>query len=304
VKVPEAENRDNIKVDTIHGTKGLQFKHVFVFWNEEEREPPFYLEAEKCHVQFTGKELEFLEASDSAIAKDIIENHEINLKRLRHEKANVFYVAATRAIRTLTVFLPKKNNENYKPVHQAVLETFSRFAPDGGRKKICISSGEPEKPQTEKPFNVPAKHNDEPEKYGEIDPALLSDYINAGIMRGDRLHRWLARVVDQEALPLAGELNDEEYKAAVRFVQRSDVSPVMFRPGNLYIEQQISDRENFGIVDRMIVSDNLITIIDYKSGSMKGLRQKYEEQLRRYTKIMETLYPQKRVEYYMLSIDI
>jgi ATP-dependent exoDNAse (exonuclease V) beta subunit len=78
----------------------------------------------------------------------------------------------------------------------------------------------------------------------------------------------------------------------------------MFRPGNIYIEQQISDKEISGTVDRMIVSDNLVTIIDYKSGSMKGLRQKYDEQRKRYTKIMETLYPQRRVEYYMLSIDI
>ena len=60
VKVPEAENSENIKVDTIHGTKGLQFKHVFVFWNEDEKESPFYLESEQCHVQFSGKEIEFL----------------------------------------------------------------------------------------------------------------------------------------------------------------------------------------------------------------------------------------------------
>jgi ATP-dependent exoDNAse (exonuclease V) beta subunit len=304
VKVPESENSENIKVDTIHGTKGLQFNHVFVFWNEEERESPFYLEAERCNVRFLVKEIEFLEAGDSEKAKYVIENHEISLMRLRREKANVFYVAATRAIRTLTVFLPKKNNENYKPVHQAVLDTFLRFMPDGSRKEICISSGEPEKPQPVTICNVPAKHNDEPEKYGEIDPALVSSYIKAGIMRGDRLHRWLAKVGDRAKLPPAGELNDEEYKAAISFVQRNDVSPVMFRPGNLYIEQQISDKESFGIVDRMIVSDNLITIIDYKSGSMKGLRQKYDEQLKRYTKIMETLYPQRRVEYYMLSIDI
>jgi len=303
VKVPESEDSENIKVDTIHGTKGLQFNHVFVFWNEEERESPFYLESEKCHVQFSSKEIDFLSAGESSIAKDIIANHEINLARLRREKANVFYVAATRAIRTLTVFLPKKNTENYKPVHQAVLNTFSRFAPDGSKKEICSLFGKPQEPQPVT-YNVPPKHNDEPEKYGEIDPALVSSYIKSGIMRGDRLHRWLAKVVDQTVLPSAGELNDEEYKAAVRFVQRSDVSPVMFRPGNLYIEQQISDKESFGIVDRMIVSDDFITIIDYKSGSMRGLRQKYEEQLRRYTKIMETLYPQKRVEYYMLSIDI
>jgi hypothetical protein len=151
---------------------------------------------------------------------------------------------------------------------------------------------------------VPAKHNEEPEKYGEIDPALVSANIKAGIMRGDRLHRWLAGVVDRTVLPPTGELNDEEYETAVRFVGRGDVAAVMFRSGNIYIEQLISDKENFGIVDRMIVSNNLITIIDYKSCSMRGLRYKYEEQLKRYTRIMETLYPQKRVEYYMLSIDI
>ena len=305
VKVPESEQSENIKVDTIHGTKGLQFKHVFIFWNEDEKESPFYLEAEQCNVQFSGDEIKFLETSDSAIARDIIENHEINKTRLRREKANVFYVAATRAIQTLTVFLPKKKDEkNYKPVHQAVLKTFSRFAPDGSKREICYLSGKKKEPEPVIILSVPAKHNNEPEKYGEIDPALVSANIKAGIMRGDRLHRWLAKVVDQAELPPAGELNDEEYEAAVCFVERSDVSAVMFRPGNIYIEQQISDKENFGIVDRMIMSDNFITIIDYKSGSMRGLRYKYEEQLKRYTKIMEKLYPQRRVEYYMLSIDI
>ncbi|MBN1471652.1 MAG: UvrD-helicase domain-containing protein [Syntrophaceae bacterium] len=304
VKVPEAEESENIKVDTVHGTKGLQFRHVFVFWNEDEREAPFYLESEKCHVQFSKAEIDFLSAGDSKIVKEIIDNHEINLKRLRREKANVFYVAATRAIRTLTVFLPKNKKENYKPVHQAVLNTFDRFAPEGSKKVICSSSGKPEAPKTDKEYDVPVRYKDEPEKYGEIDPALLSANIKAGILRGDRLHRWLAKVVDRATIPSAGELNDEEYETAVDFVRRSDVAAVMFRPGSVYIEQQISDKENFGIVDRMIVADDLITIIDYKSGSLKGLRYKYEEQLRRYTKIMKSLYPQRTIEYYMLSIDI
>jgi ATP-dependent exoDNAse (exonuclease V) beta subunit len=304
VKVPESEQSENIKVDTIHGTKGLQFKHVFVFWNEEEKPTPFYLEAEQCHVQFTSDEIKFLGAGDSAMTKDIVENHEINLTRLRREKANVFYVAATRAVQTLTVFLPKKKDGNHKPVHQAVLDTFLRFAPEGNKKEICSTSGKFQESQPVVICGVPAKHNDEPEKYGEIDPVLVSANIKAGILRGDRLHRWLAKVVDRVELPPAGELNNEDYETALRFLERSDVSAIMFRPGNIYIEQQISDRESFGIVDRMIVSDDLVTIIDYKSGSMRGLRYKYEEQLKRYTKIMEKLYPQRRIEYYLLSIDI
>jgi len=303
VKVPEAEDSDNIKVDTIHGTKGLQFKHVLVFWNEDEREAPFYLESEKCHVQFSSKEIEFLSADQSEMTDEIMTAREINLARLRREKANVFYVAATRAVRTLTIFLPKKNNENYGPVHQAVLDTFDRFAPEGVRKEICTSSGKAETPASVAIFDVPEKHDHEPEKYGEIDPSLVSANIRLGIMRGDRLHRWLSKVVRPDALPQAGELNEEEYETVVRFVQRGDVSPILFRPGKLYIEQQISDQENFGIVDRMIVSDHLVTIMDYKSGSMRGFRQKYEEQLERYKKIMKTLYPAADIEYFILSID-
>ncbi len=304
VKVPEAEDSENIKVDTIHGTKGRQFRHVFVFWNEDEKEAPFYLESEKCHVQFSKAEMDFLNAGNSKIIKEITAAYDTNLARLHREKANVFYVAVTRAVQTLTVFLPKTKSKNYKPVHQAVLATFTRFAPDGSKKDICSSSGKPNTPATDQTFDVPAKPKNEPEKYGDIDPALLSANIKAGIMRGDRLHRWLAKVIDQSSLPPSGELGEEEYQAAIRFVNRDDISAVMFRPGKIYIEQQISNKESFGIVDRMIVSDDRITIMDYKSGSMRGLKFKYEEQLKRYTKIMQTLYPQREVEYYTLAIDV
>jgi ATP-dependent exoDNAse (exonuclease V) beta subunit len=303
VKVPEAERRDHIKVDTIHGTKGLQFKHVFIFWNEDEREPAFYLPSERCHVQFTAHEFNFWAAGESALAKEIIQNHEENLARIRREKANVFYVAATRAEQSLTVFLPEKKEESRKEVHQAVLDTFFQFAPEGVKRDICRPSDSSKNVEDVVLLNEPEKPGGEPDMYGEIDPVLVSASIRAGIMRGERLHRWLAKVVRKSDLPAAGELDDEEYDAAVRFVERKNVADVMFRPGKLYIEQQISDKNNSGIVDRMIVSDDLITIIDYKSGSLRGLKQKYEEQRKRYTKIMEAIYPLRKVEYYILSID-
>jgi ATP-dependent exoDNAse (exonuclease V) beta subunit len=103
VRVPEAENRENIKVDTIHGTKGLQFKHVFVFWNEEEKESPFYLQSEKCHVQFTSNEFKLFDASKSAIAKDIVKKHEENLTRMRRDKGgtNTYSFSADKERREL-----------------------------------------------------------------------------------------------------------------------------------------------------------------------------------------------------------
>lgn len=304
VKVPQAEHSDYVKVDTIHGTKGLQFRHVFIFWNEDEKSLPFYLESEKCHVQFSTKEMELFKASDTSFGRNIVQQYEKNMARQHREQANVFYVAATRAMQSLTVFLPVKKSGPYRPVHQAVLQAFAQFAPEGYKREIYHSSGREKVTAPVMILDEPAKQKDDPQPYGEIDPTILSASIQAGIMRGERLHRWLAKVAGPSELPPAGELNEEEYAAALRFVNKRAVSAILFRPGRLYVEQQISDRHSFGIVDRMIVSDGLITIIDYKSGSMRGLRQKYEEQRKRYTGILQALYPLRKVEYHVLSIDL
>lgn len=303
VRVPEGENRDSIKVDTIHGTKGLQFAHVFVFWNEDEKSPSFYLPSRKRHVRFSAGETKFLKACGSDEAGEIIGQHASCLRQSRRERANVFYVAATRAIRTLAVFLPVIKSGEYKTVHRAVLDTFAQFAPEGTRSERDRFFHLPQTGEKTVVWEEPERRGGEPEPYGEIDPALISESIRTGIARGERLHRWLARVTDPDRLPPPGELRREEYDTAVRFVRRKEVSELLFGPGRLYVEQPISDKNESGIVDRMIVSDRVVTIMDYKSGSLRGLRRKHEEQKERYTRIMKALYPSRSVEYHILTID-
>lgn len=303
VRVPEGEDRDSIKVDTIHGTKGLQFAHVFVFWNEDEKSSPFYLPSQKCHVRFSAGETKCLQAGGSNWAREIIEKQNLHLLRMRHERANVFYVAATRAIRTLAVFLPVIKSGEYKTVHQAVLNTFAQFAPEGTKREQVRFSRLREEGKRTAVREAPPRRGGEPDPYGEIDPALVSESIKAGIARGERLHRWLARVLDPDRLPPRGELNPEEYDTAVRFVRRKEVSELLFGPGRLYVEQPISNKNDFGVVDRMLVSEHAVTIMDYKSGSLRGLKRKYEEQKERYTRIMKSLYPSRTVAYHILSID-
>ncbi|NLN39716.1 MAG: UvrD-helicase domain-containing protein [Smithella sp.] len=304
ISVPEAPHGDCIKVDTIHGTKGLQFRHVFVFWNEDDTAEPFYLESEQCHVRFSTKEIEFLQAGGSPAAREIISRHEESRARARREQANLLYVAVTRAAQSLSVFLPKKKSGTYKPAHQALIDTFAGFAPSGSRREESTAPGDEKRQNEVTLLDAAPVRSDEPEPYAEIDPALLSESIRSGIVRGERIHRWLAGVGAAGELPPRGELGAEEYEAVLRFVHKSEVREVIFRPGRVYTEQQISDRESFGIVDRMIVSDNLVTIIDYKSGSMRGLRKKYEEQLARYRDIVRALYPAAQVEYHILAIDV
>ena len=304
VRVPEGENRDLIKVDTIHGTKGLQFPHVFVFWKEDEKSTPFYLPSQKCHVRFSTAETRCLRAGESTLAGEISEKQDAHLQQMRRERANVFYVAATRAVRTLAVFLPVNKSGEYKTVHQAILDTFAQFAPEGSKSEMGNFSRLPEATEMSAVWDAPSRRCDKPDPAGEIDPALIAESIKNGIARGERLHRWLARVLAPDRLPPPGELSDRDYEAAVRFVRRKEVSELLFRPGRLYIEQPISDQKDFGVVDRMIVSDDAVTILDYKSGSLRGLRRKYDEQRERYIRIVKSLYPSRAVEYHILSIDL
>ncbi|HOE80116.1 MAG TPA: UvrD-helicase domain-containing protein [Smithellaceae bacterium] len=302
ISVPETSHSEFIKVDTIHGAKGLQFRHVFVFWDEEEKSSHFYLESRNSWVRFSSNEINLLRAGRTPEAGEVVACYDRSLARARRERANLLYVAVTRARQTLTVFLPGKKSGDYPHAHQALLDTFAGFRVPASEEKSRGPAVEPAEDEVLF-FDTVSVQNGEPEPYGEIDPELLSRSIQTGIVRGERLHRWLAGVgVSGDLLP-KGELSDEEYQTVLRFMNKREVRELIFRPGRVYTEQQISDRENFGIVDRMIVSDELVTVIDYKSGSLRGLRQKYEEQLQRYQHILQKLYPAARVEYHILPVD-
>ncbi|MCK7515620.1 MAG: hypothetical protein MZV70_74350 [Desulfobacterales bacterium] len=203
VKVPEAEDSENIKVDTIHGTKGLQFKHVFIFWNEEERESPFYLESEKCHVQFSSKEIDFLDVqANRQLPEKLLENHE-KIWRGCAGEGKCFLCRRDKGDTNTDCFsADKKRRETTSPfIRQCLIHFRSLRRMAVKRRYLLFVRPCKRSCNAMTIFNVPEKHNDEPEKYGEIDPALISAYIKAGIMRGDRLHRWLAKVVDQTELP-------------------------------------------------------------------------------------------------------
>ncbi len=55
-------------------------------------------------------------------------------------------------------------------------------------------------------------------------------------MRGERLHRWLAKLLTKNHFLCPGELNEEEYETVIGFFWK-DVSKIVFRPES-YAEQQ------------------------------------------------------------------
>ena len=58
-------------------------------------------------------------------------------------------------------------------------------------------------------------------------------------------------------------------------------------------------------IDRLIIEEDRIMIIDYKSDAdvprtLKGVKPSYRDQLRRYRDRMQVLYPDRRCEGYLL----
>jgi ATP-dependent helicase/nuclease subunit A len=81
------------------------------------------------------------------------------------------------------------------------------------------------------------------------------------------------------------------------------VREILFRPGNVLTEQHLSDTRLFGIVDRLIIAPDRITLIDYKTGRVGHLADKYRPQMIRYRNILQGLFGGRPTECYLLFVD-
>jgi ATP-dependent helicase/nuclease subunit A len=132
---------------------------------------------------------------------------------------------------------------------------------------------------------------------------LHSAAIEAGIERGLRIHDTLARLTGDHGSISRSDLADEELAAIDRFLHEERVREIIFRPGTVLTEQHLSDTRSFGIVDRLIIAPDRITLIDYKTGRVGHLADKYRAQMTRYRTVLRGLFSGRPVECYLLFVD-
>jgi len=142
-----------------------------------------------------------------------------------------------------------------------------------------------------------------PSDSDEMDPTLRSAAIEAGIERGIRIHGALAQLTGARETIAPDHLVEEERAAVDRFLSDPGVREVLFRPGTTLTEQHLSDTRAFGIVDRLIIAPDRITLIDFKTGHIGHLADKYRPQMIRYRTILQGLFPGRPVECYLMFVD-
>ena len=149
----------------------------------------------------------------------------------------------------------------------------------------------------------PAEAPAAPVDSGEMDPTLRSAAIEAGIERGLRIHAALARFTGDRKAEIPDNLTPGERAAVDRFLGDPKVREIIFRPGKVLTEQHVSDTRAFGIVDRLIIAPDLITLIDFKTGRVGHLTEKYRPQMIRYRTILQGLFGGRPVECYLMFVD-
>ena len=309
ITVPEGEHADRVKLATIHGTKGLEFPHVFLFWKEGlDRAPEIPHPDDGCPLSLTKDELAFLATGPIAGAATIAEAAAAVKEEKAEETANLLYVAATRAVKSLTILLRADREGTLKGFSDLMFRTAQEAIPDAERTPFGwrYDYG-PEKPRPSDHEELTAPDLAEcpvsRADSDEIDPALRSADIEAGIERGIRIHAALAQLTSDRKTIAPVNLAAEELNAVKRFLSDEKVREILFRPGRVLTEQHLSDTRMFGIVDRLIIASDRITLIDFKTGRVGHLADKYSIQMIRYRTILQGLFPGRQIEGYLLFVD-
>jgi ATP-dependent exoDNAse (exonuclease V) beta subunit len=309
ITVPEGTHSDRVKLATIHGTKGLEFRHVFLFWKEGLDKPPEIRHPDDgCPLDLDKGEIAFLATGPIAGADAIAAAATALKEEKAEETANLLYVATTRAVQSLTILLRADKEGKLKGFSERMYRTAERTIPDAERTEFGWRHDyglEKPRPSEHEMLTAPdlAEFFVDKADRDEMDPMLHSAAIEAGIERGLRIHEALARLTGDHRSIARSDLAEEELAAIDRFLHEEKAREIIFRPGTVLTEQHLSDTRSFGIVDRLIISPDRITLIDFKTGRVGHLADKYRPQMIRYRAILQGLFSGRPVECYLLFVD-
>jgi ATP-dependent helicase/nuclease subunit A len=302
---------NSVRVLTIHKSKGLEFR-ALIF-------PNLYLDIDiKTNIVYPeGNELSLLRLKKeyTRFSPSLERIYRQEYKKAFIDELNNIYVAFTRARDELWVFVPLKkgNRFNYGQL------LFNR---------LDYQSGLPGKSaKAEKSPAAQARiFSIAPAEYCDWIPFLKDEYIPAeslqnrkNLIRGEALHKvlsFIGNLKDEDAnrqindaiglaiqeFPDLSEVKDLKNLVA-EFIKRKSWRSFFFVDnGAVFNEREFIDsRGQTKRIDRMIVFDSLVQIVDYKSSNdFKGndLRQMQE-----YISLVKEVYPDKTIKAFFLYFD-
>jgi len=302
IDVPAGINA--VKVMTIHKAKGLGFQVVILLMYEETTRGFKYIldeETEGSHLLKINKNI--------AGASSFLEEKygEERLKDLVN-KLNTLYVGFTRAEDELYIVgIQAKRNQFPIDLLQTMdsqigSKTAPRPRPSGTTQedlKLYHHSG----PLT-LPFAAIEELNLEEKQRGEFIHRVLYFIDDLGESIESELERIIRRVNDE--LRVDYPVLDMK-KKLLEFLSHEEIR-LFFqtRPGRLIKKEQdfSSSGGNLFRMDRVVIDEDRISVIDYKTGTDKGAEKEYVLQLKNYIRILKEIYPGKNIEGVVAYVDL
>lgn len=307
------ENLESVQIMTIHKSKGLEFPIViFPYANSnvyEEIDPKLWLPVNKA--EFVGFDELLINKKQEVQGYGEVASllYDIDHEKLQLDAFNLLYVALTRAVSGLFIISANSRNKNgdYNPNTYSGL--FIHFLNSGGHLKentLEYSFGEfrgPDAPKERKLTHIDIPYlytgKDRPDFKILAKAGLLWDQgLDVAINQGNIIHAILGTIYTTEDQERA--LNHALQKGMIKEVEQDEmkktIAKVIFHPTlNQYYKAGLTvlnERELLmpdGSVqrpDRVVISNNHATILDYKTGEHHS---KYKQQLDRYAHSLSTM---------------
>ncbi len=281
-----SSSKAGAEIMTIHGSKGLEFKHVIVLdrlkGNAPDRSTLLYEYDERLHVKKIFYKMGGREQFDKNYATLLGKQKLLNEK----DKMNVLYVALTRAVESMTIIRKEKgsifNPLGIRPMQRGIIKSIG-----------SISSNTELKYET-----IPITYYGEQEVNKE-DEEEEKDY--EAILFGTALHYTLEMLPSFSIMGLADALLAtknryglqlttqaiEQIKSRVLALVTNEYFKKLLEGATISREQSLSFNKELKQIDLLLEYEHKCVVIDYKSS--KKYHQKHLRQVGYYKRAIESI---------------
>jgi ATP-dependent helicase/nuclease subunit A len=286
-----------VRVMTIHKAKGLQFPvAILLLYEEQSHGFKFILHEKQEEVTLLKINQKIAEASP--FLKEAY--GEERLKEIVN-RLNTLYVGFTRPEAELYVIgvFGQRNQFPMNLLRETGYTPTPKGLPPQGLEEVHQAHVSLNHPVTQvdfSPFSVVEELNLGERQRGEFIHRVLYFLDD---LEGDvetRLEEVIKQVQDESNIDIPV---DALKRGLLEFLSHDEIRPYFSPQSGRVIrrEQDFSDPEgNLLRMDRVIIDEDRITVMDYKTGSEKKGEERHRLQLKNYMRILRDLYPDKDVE--------
>jgi len=307
---------DAIKVLTVHKAKGLEFPVVIVPFLEMDIKAGSGgrdgSQAYMMDIQDEGVSLVRLKESYRQFCPELQRMYEQEYKKSLLVELNSVYVALTRAIEELYIFIPRKVGNTVNPARFLIPED-------------CLSAGMPaERPLAHESVDLHQKIKPFiSDPWGRLQEEFLNQPVHSAILarRGELYHALLMQLGkinetnDGKITPFPpprGEgqgggmfvnTSPEILTDIQDFITRPDVRPFFYLPADaqVYCEKEfVNQYGDTKRIDRLIVLQDEVWVVDFKLSPLAG--DEHQKQIDGYIELVRQFYPKHKISGHILYL--